>query len=208
MAITWHLRSFPSITTVNPAKSPPSFAEGWSDKPRRWSSCLGQVREALELKEVVLMYKDMGVSENREAPPKWMIWGYPYFRKHPYRWFLNCKKPPGKTSNDLRCWWFQPTHLKNMLVKLGSSSPGLGVKIKNIWVATTKFDMLRLLLSGCGSDLLLTRQLFGGLIRYTPGLDKVVKIPKLWTFHVSQTITSEKMKTWRSQFHTSKRWSS
>ena len=23
-----------------PAKSPPSFAEGWSDKPRRWSSCL------------------------------------------------------------------------------------------------------------------------------------------------------------------------
>jgi len=30
-------------------------------------------------------------------------------------------------------WWFQiSTQLKNMLVKLGSSSPILGVKIKNI----------------------------------------------------------------------------
>ena len=31
----------------------------------------------------------------------------------------------------------EPTHLKNMIVKLGSSSPIFGVKIKNIWVATT-----------------------------------------------------------------------
>ena len=29
------------------------------------------------------------------------------------------------------------THLKNMIVKMGSSSPIFGVKIKNIWVATT-----------------------------------------------------------------------
>ena len=33
---------------------------------------------------------------------------------------------------DPASWWFQPTHLKNMLVKLGSSSPIFGVKIKNI----------------------------------------------------------------------------
>ena len=31
----------------------------------------------------------------------------------------------------------EPTHLKNMLVKLASSSPKFGVKIKNVWVATT-----------------------------------------------------------------------
>ena len=29
------------------------------------------------------------------------------------------------------------THLKNMLVKMGSSSPRFGVNMKNIWVATT-----------------------------------------------------------------------
>ena len=29
-------------------------------------------------------------------------------------------------------WWFQPTHLKNMLVKLGSPSPIFGVNIKHI----------------------------------------------------------------------------
>ena len=31
----------------------------------------------------------------------------------------------------------EPTHLKNMIVKMGSSSPRFGVNIKNIWVATT-----------------------------------------------------------------------
>ena len=33
-------------------------------------------------------------------------------------------------------WWFQPTHLKNMS-QIGKPSPKFGVKIKNIWVATT-----------------------------------------------------------------------
>ena len=27
---------------------------------------------------------NMGVSKNRGGPPKWMIWGYPDFWKHPY----------------------------------------------------------------------------------------------------------------------------
>ncbi len=39
----------------------------------------------------------------------------------------------------------EPTHLKNMLVKMGSSSPIFGVKIKNIWVATTQKIKLFLL---------------------------------------------------------------
>ena len=30
-------------------------------------------------------------------------------------------------------WWFQTTPLKKMLVKMGSSSPKIGVKIKHIW---------------------------------------------------------------------------
>jgi len=30
------------------------------------------------------------------------------------------------------CWWLKSRHLKNMLVKLGSSSPIFGVKMKNI----------------------------------------------------------------------------
>ena len=30
-------------------------------------------------------------------------------------------------------WWFKPSHLKNMLVKLGSSSPIFGVNMKNLW---------------------------------------------------------------------------
>ena len=32
----------------------------------------------------------------------------------------------------------EPTHLKNMSVKMGSSSPIFGVKIRNLWVATTQ----------------------------------------------------------------------
>ncbi len=34
----------------------------------------------------------------------------------------------------LSSWWFQPTHLKNMLVKMGIVSPKIGVKIKHMWV--------------------------------------------------------------------------
>ena len=45
--------------------------------------------------------------------------------------------PPYKSRDSLPGWWFlvvfsQP-HLKNMFVKMGSSSPGFGVKIKHIW---------------------------------------------------------------------------
>ena len=35
----------------------------------------------------------------REIPLKWMIWGYPYFRKPPYMAWVNCEQnelPPKK----------------------------------------------------------------------------------------------------------------
>ncbi len=35
-----------------------------------------------------------------------------------------------KTPQIPSSWWFQPTPSKNMLVKMGSSSPSFGVKIK------------------------------------------------------------------------------
>ena len=37
-------------------------------------------------------------------------------------------------------WWFQPTHLKNMLVKMGSSSPGIrGENKKKFELPPTSF---------------------------------------------------------------------
>ena len=38
-----------------------------------------------------------------------------------------------ETYRNYSGWWFFPTHLKNMLVKLGSSSPIFGVKIPKIF---------------------------------------------------------------------------
>ena len=43
-------------------------------------------------------------------------------------------------------WWFQPTHLKNMLVKL-DHFPKIG--IKNLWVATTQWYKLPTSTGGC-----------------------------------------------------------
>ena len=39
-------------------------------------------------------------------------------------------------TKNISSWWFQP--IWKMLVKMGSSSPIFGVKIKKIWVATTQ----------------------------------------------------------------------
>ena len=38
-------------------------------------------------------------------------------------------------------WWFQPIW-KNISQKMGSSSPNVGMKIKNMWVATTWYRVL------------------------------------------------------------------
>ena len=58
-------------TAPVPAWAYPSFGKG--------------TQEGIFLKmEPACRYLNMGVSENR-GTPKWMIWGYPYFRKHPYR---------------------------------------------------------------------------------------------------------------------------
>ena len=44
----------------------------------------------------------------------------------------------------------EPTHLKNMNVKMGSSSPNFwGENSKNLWVATTQFRSIRVEDSGC-----------------------------------------------------------
>ena len=40
-------------------------------------------------------------------------------------------------------WWLNQPIWKNMLVKMGSSSPRFGVNIKNIWVATTQVVILK-----------------------------------------------------------------
>ena len=39
-------------------------------------------------------------------------------------------------------WWFQP--ISKIWVKMGSSSPILGMKIKDIWVATTQINYVHL----------------------------------------------------------------
>ena len=44
---------------------------------------------------------------------------------------------PKNTKKYLASWWLNQPLWKNMLVKMGSSSPIFGVKIKNLWVATT-----------------------------------------------------------------------
>ena len=54
---------------------------------------------------------------------------------------------PKKTLQKTRCtkfpsfltsWWLNQPHLKNMIVKMATSSPIFGVKVKkNIWMATT-----------------------------------------------------------------------
>ena len=86
----------------------------------------------------------MGVSKN-SGTPKWMIWGYHYFRKHPYktRPCAHSQKKRGffvykyfvKSTNLKNIIWLvvEPTPLKNMLVKMGSSSPNRGEFFKNIW---------------------------------------------------------------------------
>ena len=83
-------------------------------------------------------------------------WNFPWIR-HGYRhspttgflrknWSRKSleSQPPFKQLKKKCCflldddnWLVISTHLKNMLVQLGSSSPIFGVKIKHIWVATT-----------------------------------------------------------------------
>ena len=83
---------------------------------------------------------------------KWQIWWFShYFWKHlfgkglasdvslsDFRKKNRCPKRRDGSSR-VNSWvisenWLvvEPTHLKNMLVKMGSSSPSFGVKIKNI----------------------------------------------------------------------------
>ena len=51
----------------------------------------------------------------------------------------------GESSIDIVLLVVEPTHLKNMLVKMGIISPRFGVKIENIWnhhpVVHDQFDM-------------------------------------------------------------------
>ena len=47
----------------------------------------------------------------------------------------------GKASTDgqVPSWWLNPTHLKNMIVKLNHETPSFGGEnSKNVWVATTQ----------------------------------------------------------------------
>ena len=65
------------------------------------------------------------------------------------------RTPPGNRENYRvqPLLVVEPTPLKNMLVKMGSSSPNFGVKIKNIWVVTNKKPLFKALFQGCHGPL-------------------------------------------------------
>jgi len=43
----------------------------------------------------------------------------------------------GRMTSSPASWWFWAIHLKNMLLKMGSSSPRIGVKISKIFETIT-----------------------------------------------------------------------
>ena len=56
-------------------------------------------------------------------------------------------------ANTVRCWWLQPTHLKHMLVKMGSSSPRIRGE-NNIMFETTTQIYITTSWKSCENSLL------------------------------------------------------